>query len=128
MKEKDNRPVYLNILTNNLPVIGVTSILHRISGFAVFTIFLLFVLMLKRSLSSEQDFLLLVNDFQNNFFLKASVLLISLGLLFHSLIGVKKLVSDFLGVGEEIKTGSIIAWFYLGIFIIFSFLIFFFIF
>lgn len=128
MKEKDNRPVYLNILTNNLPVIGVTSILHRISGFAVFTIFLLFVLMLKRSLSSEQDFLLLVNDFQNNFFLKASVLLISLGLLFHSLIGVKKLVSDFFGVGEEMKTGSIIAWFYLGIFIIFSFLIFFFIF
>ena len=128
MKEKDRRPIYLNVLTINLPIIGITSILHRISGFAVFILFLLFVFLLDRSLSSEQDFLILVNDFQNHFFLKTSVLLISLGLLFHSLIGVKKLVSDFFGVGEEMKTGSIIAWFYLGIFIIFSFLIFFFIF
>ena len=128
MKEKDRRPIYLNVLTINLPIIGITSILHRISGFAVFILFLLFVFLLDRSLSSEQDFLILVNDFQNHFFLKASVLLIFSGLLFHSLIGIKKLVSDFLGVGEKIKTGTIISWFSIGIFIVFSFFIFAFIF
>ena len=128
MKEKDRRPIYLNLLTINLPIIGITSILHRISGFAVFILFLLFVFLLDRSLSSEQDFLILVNDFQNHFFLKASVLLIFSGLLFHSLIGIKKLVSDFLGVGEKIKTGTIISWFSIGIFIVFSFFIFAFIF
>ena len=128
MKEKDRRPVHLNVLTNNLPIIGITSILHRISGFAVFILFLLFVFLLDRSLSSEQDFLILVNDLQNYFFLKVSVSLISLGLLFHSLIGIKKLVSDFFGVGEKIKTGSIISWFSIGIFIVFSFFILVFIF
>lgn len=128
MKEKDRRPIYLNLLTINLPIIGITSILHRISGFAVFILFLLFVFLLDRSLSSEPDFLILVNDFQNHFFLKTSVLLIFLGLLFHSLIGIKKLVSDFLGVGEKIKTGTIISWFSIGIFIVFSFFIFAFIF
>ena len=128
MKEKDRRPIYLNVLTINLPIIGITSILHRISGFAVFILFLLFVFLLDHSLSSEQDFLILVNDFQNHFFLKASVLLIFSGLLFHSLIGIKKLVSDFFGVGEKIKTGTIISWFSIGIFIVFSFFIFVFIF
>ena len=128
MKEKDRRPIYLNVLTINLPIIGITSILHRISGFAVFILFLLFVFLLDRSLSSEPDFLILVNDFQNHFFLKTSVLLIFLVLLFHSLIGIKKLVSDFLGVGEKIKTGTIISWFSIGIFIVFSFFIFVFIF
>ncbi len=128
MKEKDRRPIYLNVLTINLPIIGITSILHRISGFAVFILFLLFVFLLDHSLSSEQDFLILVNDFQNHFFLKASVLLIFSGLLFHSLIGIKKLVSDFLGVGEKIKTGTMISWFSIGIFIVFSFFIFVFIF
>ena len=68
MKEKDRRPIYLNVLTINLPIIGITSILHRISGFTVFIIFLLYVFMLDRSLSSEEDFLILVNDFQNIFF------------------------------------------------------------
>ena len=121
MKEKDKRPVYLNILAINLPIIGITSILHRISGFTVFIIFLLYVFMLDRSLSSEEDFLILVNDFQNIFFFKISVSLISLGLLFHSLIGVKKLILDFFGIGEKLKTGSIISWLSIGIFIIFSF-------
>tara|TARA_B100001105_G_C22227360_1_gene372427 strand:- start:93 stop:479 length:387 start_codon:yes stop_codon:yes gene_type:complete len=128
MKEKDKRPVYLNILAINLPIIGITSILHRISGFTVFIIFLLYVFMLDRSLSSEEDFLILVNDFQNIFFFKISVSLISLGLLFHSLIGVKKLILDFFGIGEKLKTGSIISWLSIGIFIIFSFFIFSFIF
>ena len=128
MKEKDKRPVYLNILTINLPIIGITSILHRISGFTVFIAFLLFVFMLDRSLSSEEGFLILVNNFQNIFFLKISVLLIILGLLFHSFIGVKKLILDFFGIGEKLKTGSIISWLSIGIFIIFSFFIFSFIF
>ena len=128
MKEKDKRPVYLNILAINLPIIGITSILHRISGFTVFIIFLLYVFMLDRSLSSEEDFLILVNDFQNIFFFKISVSLISLGLLFHSLIGVKKLILDFFGIGEKLKTGSIISWLSIGIFIFFSFFIFSFIF
>ena len=50
------------------------------------------------------------------------------GLLFHSFIGVKKLILDFFGIGEKLKTGSIISWFSIGIFIVFSFFIFVFIF
>ena len=70
MKEKDNRPVYLNPLATDLPIIGLSSILHRISGFALFSIFLVSVWMLDRSLSSEQEFEALVKDLDNLFVLK----------------------------------------------------------
>ena len=54
--EKDNRPVNLNLLTINLPIIGLSSILHRISGLAVFICFPLLVWLLGISLESEKRF------------------------------------------------------------------------
>ena len=111
MKEKDNRPVYLNPLATDLPIIGLSSILHRISGFALFSIFLVSVWMLDRSLSSEQEFLALVKDLDNLFDL------FSVGLLYHSLLGVKKLMSDAFGIGEELKSGTLISWIFNLIFL-----------
>ena len=112
MKEKDNRPVYLNILTINLPIIGISSILHRVSGFALFLTFLALVWMLDRSLTSEEEFVQLLDDLRNNFSLKILIFLISVSVFYHSLVGIKKLISDFFGVGEQLKSGSIIAWIY----------------
>ena len=56
--EKDNRPVNLNLLTISLPIIGLSSILHRISGVAVFFSFPLIVWVFSISLKSENSFLL----------------------------------------------------------------------
>lgn len=110
MKEKDNRPVYLNPLATDLPIIGLSSILHRISGFSLFSIFLVSVWMLDRSLSSEQEFLTLVKDLNNLFVLKLIFYLFLVGLLYHSLLGIKKLMSDAFGIGEELKSGTLISW------------------
>ena len=125
MKEKDNRPVYLNPLTTNLPIIGVSSILHRISGFALFSIFLVSVWMLDKSLSSEEDFLILVNDLNNLLGLKLILFLFSLGLLYHALLGIKKLLSDAFGIGEELKSGTLISWTFNFIFLFVALFLFF---
>ena len=118
MKEEDNRPIYLNVLAIDLPIIGVSSIVHRISGFALFCIFIISVWMFDRSLSSEEEFLGLVADLKNLLVLKVLFYLFLVGFLYHSLIGVKKVLSDFFGIGEELKSGTIIAWAYNLIFLL----------
>ena len=118
MKEEDNRPIYLNVLAIDLPIIGVSSIVHRISGFALFCIFIISVWMFDRSLSSEEEFLGLVADLKNLLVLKVLFYLFLVGFLYHSLIGVKKVLSDFFGIGEELKSGTIIAWTYNLIFLL----------
>ncbi len=118
MKEEDKRPIYLNPLATDLPIIGVSSILHRISGFALFCIFIISVWMFDRSLSSEEEFLGLVADLKNLLVLKVLFYLFLVGFLYHSLIGVKKVLSDFFGIGEELKSGTIIAWTYNLIFLL----------
>ncbi|MDP6916648.1 MAG: succinate dehydrogenase, cytochrome b556 subunit [SAR86 cluster bacterium] len=118
MKEEDNRPIYLNLIATDLPIIGVSSIVHRISGFALFCIFIISVWMFDRSLSSEEEFLGLVADLKNLLLLKVLFYLFLVGFLYHSLIGVKKVLSDFFGIGEELKSGTIIAWAYNLIFLL----------
>ncbi len=118
MKEEDNRPIYLNLIATDLPIIGVSSIVHRISGFALFCIFIISVWMFDRSLSSEEEFLGLVADLKNLLVLKVLFYLFLVGFLYHSLIGVKKVLSDFFGIGEELKSGTIIAWTYNLIFLL----------
>ena len=124
MKEKDNRPVYLNLLATDLPIIGLSSILHRISGFSLFSIFLVSVWMLDRSLSSEQEFLNLVADLKNLLELKLILYLFSVGLLYHSLLGIKKLMSDAFSIGEELKSGTSISWVFNLIFLLIAIFLF----
>jgi len=59
--------------------------------------------MLDRSLSSEQEFLTLVKDLNNLFVLKLIFYLFLIGLLYHSLLGIKKLMSDAFGIGEDFR-------------------------
>ena len=118
MKKEDKRPIYLNPLATDLPIIGVSSILHRISGFALFCIFITSVWMFDRSLSSEVEFLSLEADLKNHLALKVIFYLFLVGFLYHSLLGIKKVLSDFFGVGEELKTGTIISWTYNLIFLL----------
>ena len=118
MKEEDKRPIYLNPLATALPIIGVSSILHRISGFALFCIFITSVWMFDRSLSSEGEFLSLAADLKNLPALKVIFYLFLVAFLYHSLLGIKKVLSDFFGVGEELKSGTIISWAYNLIFLL----------
>ena len=114
MIEKDNRPVNLNLLTISLPIIGLSSILHRISGVAVFFSFPLIVWVFSISLKSENSFLMLSNLLQNSIAFKAITFLILVGFSCHLLAGVRKLISDAFGVGETLESGRVLSWLVFG--------------
>ena len=112
--EKDNRPVNLNLLTISLPIIGLSSILHRISGVAVFFSFPLIVWVFSISLKSENSFLMLSNLLQNSIAFKAITFLILIGFSYHLLAGIRKLISDAFGVGETLESGRVLSWLVFG--------------
>ena len=114
MIEKDNRPVNLNLLTISLPIIGLSSILHRISGLAVFFSFPLVVWLFSVSLKSEESFVVLSSLYQTSFVLKIMTYLILVGFSYHLLAGIKKLMSDAFGLGETLESGRILSWLVFG--------------
>ena len=114
MIEKDNRPVNLNLLTISLPIIGLSSILHRISGVAVFFSFPLIVWVFSISLKSENSFLMLSNLLQNSIAFKAITFLILVGFSYQLLAGVRKLISYAFGVGETLESGRVLSWLVFG--------------
>ena len=114
MIEKDNRPVNLNLLTISLPIIGLSSILHRLSGLAVFFSFPLVVWLFSTSLKSQESFMALTNLYQNSLLLKMITYLILVGFSYHLLAGLKKLISDAFGVGETLESGRFLSWLVFG--------------
>ena len=112
--EKDNRPVNLNLLTISLPIIGLSSILHRISGVTVFFSFPLIVWVFSISLKSENSFLMLSNLLQNSIAFKAITFMILVGFSYHLLAGIRKLISDAFGVGETLESGRVLSWLVFG--------------
>ena len=128
MIEKDNRPVNLNLLTISLPVIGMSSILHRISGLAVFFSFPMVVWLFSISLKSEESFMFLSSLYQESVLLKLIGYLVLLGFTYHLLAGFKKLMSDAFGVGETLESGRVLSWLVFVITFIFAVLFIFIIF
>ena len=114
MIENDNRPVNLNLLTISLPIIGLSSILHRISGVAIFFSFPLIVWMLSISLKSEESYSLLSSLFQSSAILKIMIYLFLVGFSYHLLAGFKKLLSDAFGIGETLASGRMLSWIVFG--------------
>ena len=115
MTEKDNRPVNLNLLTISLPIIGLSSILHRISGLIVFLSFPLIVWLFSISLESEESFSYLQNQFEQLLVFKTIIFLLFVGFLYHVLAGVRKLLADAFGIGETLYSGKLISWVVFGL-------------
>ena len=110
MIKKDNRPVNLDLLTISLPIIGVASILHRISGFALFICFPLVVWLLHVSLQSTESFSQLKSHLGNNTLLKAMAVFIVAGFIYHILAGLKKILGEIFGFGESLRSGRVLTW------------------
>jgi len=116
VSEKDTRPVNLDITTMHLPINGVVSILHRISGVAIFFVFLSFVWILDRSLTSESSFQELVLQLDKPSF-KIFIILALSGFLYHLLAGIKHLLADIFGIGETLKSAELLSWITLLLFL-----------
>ncbi len=106
---KDTRPVNLDLTSVKFPLPAITSILHRISGVAIFFGVAVLLYLLQLSLQSEAGFQQ-VQEYLNNPLVKFVVWAILCGLLYHLIAGCKHLVMDF-GIGETksgAKTGAVI--------------------
>ena len=101
---KDNRPVNLDISTIKLPITSYTSILHRISGVAIFFGMAVLLCLLDCSLESAESFEE-TKEAMNGVVLKGVVWLVVCGLIYHTLAGVKHLIMD-LGIGETLEGGK----------------------
>lgn len=102
------RPVNLDLRTIKQPLPAITSILHRVTGVALFfgAIFLLYLL--EMSLESQQGFDAAVSMMETSFFAKLIAWGLVSALLYHFFAGVKHLVMD-MGHCEELESGRLAA-------------------
>jgi succinate dehydrogenase / fumarate reductase cytochrome b subunit len=100
-----NRPKNLDLTTIQLPLSAKASILHRISGFALFFGMIFVLAALDLSLASEESFNQLKECMQG-----PVAKLITWGILsalgYHFVAGIKHLLMDA-GIGETLEGGRI---------------------
>jgi succinate dehydrogenase / fumarate reductase, cytochrome b subunit len=97
-----NRPKYLNLLQIRLPVPGIVSIMHRISGAVLFLALPLILCGLQQSLGSFDSFIVMKEAFSSPL---AKIVMIALvwGYLHHMAAGIRHLLLD-IDVGTELAT------------------------
>ena len=100
-------PIFLNLLKIQLPIAGVSSILHRISAVGIFILLLPFSIVLVLASNSEEGFstasyLLSLNS------IKILLVLLLTGLTYHYVAGIRHLVMDF-GYWQTLNAGKISA-------------------
>ncbi len=87
------RPVYLNLFKIKLPLPGLVSIMHRVSGFALFLVLPWLIYALQQSLASEQGFEQLMSWFAQPL-VKLGLLAVLWGYLHHFCMGLRYLALD----------------------------------
>jgi len=101
MLTKTRRPKYLNLIKINLPITGIASILHRISGVLLFAGIPFFIYLLSLSLRSPEAFEQVCNLF-DNMIVRAFSLILVYALAHHFFAGIRYLLLD-LDIGLELK-------------------------
>ena len=104
---KDERPVNLQLTTIRFPLAAITSILHRISGMALFFGIAILLYLLNVSLESQAGFES-VRAMLNSLLIRLILWLLLSALLYHLIAGAKHLLLDW-GIGESkqgAKTGA----------------------
>lgn len=104
---QSNRPVHLNVLKVRLPVGGVMSIVHRITGVLLFVAIPLMIYLLDHSLISEAGFNQVIVQVHS---LPGMILLFGLmwSLSHHLLAGIRHLLID-VDLGVDKPTARITA-------------------
>lgn len=105
-----NRPINLDLTTLHFPIMAITSIMHRLSGIAVFVLLPVMFYFLQQSLASADSFQHL-QSILNAPVNKLVVWLFWSALIYHFMAGVRHLLADY-GYGETVpvarKTASIL--------------------
>ncbi len=108
MDNNKKRPVYLNLFLIRLPVAGVVSILHRVSGVALVLFLPLTLLALQRSLQSADAYQAVVDGLS---WMPVRVLLLLLAAAFahHFYAGIRHLLLD-VDIGISRSQARLSAW------------------
>lgn len=96
------RPINLDLMTMQFPVMAIVSILHRVSGVLLFLLLPIILYFLSLSLVSAESFYHVQSLFANPL-IKILFWLFSSALMYHLLAGIRHLVMD-LGLGETLVT------------------------
>ncbi len=107
------RPKYLNLLQIRLPLPAVVSIMHRVSGAALFLILPLLLAWWQCSLTSADNFAA-SQAFVARPLVKIGILLLGWGYLHHLCAGVRHLASD-IDLGTELKSARFASWLVLAV-------------
>lgn len=107
------RPKYLNVAKIRLPIPGLVSILHRVSGAALFLVLPVLIWILDSSLASSQRFAS-VKAAVDNPLIKLMLLVVLWTLLHHFFAGIRYLLLD-LQTGMELRSARASAWTVLGV-------------
>jgi succinate dehydrogenase / fumarate reductase, cytochrome b subunit len=105
---REGRPVFLNLLQIRLPIPGVVSIAHRISGVLLFLAIPLFLLLFQRSLQGEAGFAEAAAWLRQPLVMLVTVVVVW-SLLHHWLAGIRYLLID-LDVGVDRLPARRSAW------------------
>jgi succinate dehydrogenase / fumarate reductase cytochrome b subunit len=118
---RSNRPKNLELTTIKLPIMGIASILHRISAVIIWIAMIFFLPILYISLESQSGFnevkIVITEQFFAQFFLWG--FLTAFG--YYIMGGVKHIIQEF-GYFETLKGGAIISRVAIGLGIILSLL------
>jgi succinate dehydrogenase / fumarate reductase cytochrome b subunit len=102
------RPKYLNLIKIRLPVPGVVSIMHRISGAALFLLIPVLLCLLELSLASERGFAAIRGALTTPL-AKLALIALLWGFLHHFFAGIRYLVLD-LDVGSDLPAARASSW------------------
>ncbi len=109
MKTKDNRPKYLNLLKIRLPITGIASINHRLSGLILFLSIPVSLYLFQLSLRNEAGYKEMLTCLSSSWIKLALVLLIW-SFVHHLLAGFRFLLIDQ-NIGISLSVARKSAWF-----------------
>jgi succinate dehydrogenase / fumarate reductase cytochrome b subunit len=105
---KNTRPINLNLFTIKFPIPAIVSILHRISGVALFLLIPVMLWTLQTSLMSQDSFSSL-HDMVTSPEGKVVLLICLSPFVYHFVAGIRHLLMD-MEIGVDLKGGRLSSW------------------
>lgn len=105
---KKQRPVHLNLFQIRLPISGIVSLLHRLSGTLLFLVLPFALWVFQASLNTEESFNSLINTVKYNPVLKLVITFILWAFLHHFMAGMRFLLLD-VHLGIELRQSRLSA-------------------
>lgn len=109
MKTKDNRPKYLNLLKIRLPITGIASINHRLSGLILFLSIPVSLYLFELSLGNEAGYTEMLTCLSSSW-IKLALVLLTWSFVHHLLAGFRFLLIDQ-NIGISLSAARKSAWF-----------------